>query len=93
MVPHPWLLEGLNVYSLTPNVVELLRRSMRHWRTELTAGGTTLGETRIRSGIFQGDGLSHILFVLALIPLSKLLKDMKDGYHLGEDRPKMNHLL
>ena len=37
--------------------------------------------------------MSPILFVLALIPLSKLLNDMKDGYHLGKNRPKVNHLL
>ncbi len=93
MVPHSWLLECLNLYSITPNVVELLRKSMKHWRTELTAGGTTLGEVNIRRGIFQGDSLSPLLFVLALIPLSKLLNDMKDGYHLGKNRPKVNHLL
>ena len=93
MVPHSLLLECLNVYSITPNVVELLRRSMKHWRTELTAGGTTLGEVKIRRGIFQCDSLSPILFDLASIPLSKLLNDMKDGYHLGKNRPKVNHLL
>ena len=66
---------------------------MKHWKTSLTAGGMTLGEMNIRRGIFQGDSLSPILFVLALIPLSKVLNDMKDGYQLGKNRPKVNHLL
>ena len=66
-------------------------KSMKHWKTSLTAGGTTLGETKIRRGIFQGGSLSPILVVLALIPPSKLLNDMKDGYHLGKNKPKVNH--
>ena len=74
-------------------MIEVLSKSMKHWKTSLTAGGRILGEINIRRGIFQGDSLSPILFVLALIPLSKLLNDMKDGYHLGKKRPKVNHLL
>ena len=93
MVPRSWLLECLLFYNITPNVIEVLSKSMKHWKTSLAAGGMTLGEINIRRGIFQGDSLSPILFVLALIPLSKLLNDMKDGYHLGKNRPKVNHLL
>ena len=47
----------------------------------------------IRRRIFQGDSLSPILFVLCLIPLSALLDGMGDGYKLGKDRGKLNHLL
>ena len=93
MVPHSWLLECLLLYNIIKNVIEVLSKSMKHWKTSLTAGGMTLGEINIKKGIFQGYSLSPILFVLALIPLSKLLNDMKDGYHLGKNRPKVNHLL
>ena len=47
----------------------------------------------IRRGIFQGDSLSPILFVLCLIPLSALLNGMGDGYKLGKYHGKINHLL
>ena len=49
---------------------------------QLTSGGKTL--------IFQGGSLSLILFVITLIPLSKLLRDIKAGYMLGEFRGESN---
>lgn len=60
---------------------------------ELTAGGEKLGEVNIKRGIFQGDSLSPMIFVLALIPLSTIIKKMKGGYSLGKIREKINHLL
>ena len=37
---------------------------MANWKTVLTSGGTDLGQVDIRRGIFQGDSLSPLLFVL-----------------------------
>ena len=51
MVPHSWLVECLRLYNVTPNVIEVLSKSMKHWKTSLTAGGITLGEINIRRGI------------------------------------------
>ena len=66
---------------------------MKNWRVELTSMGEKLGEVNIRRGIFQGDSLSPILFVMALIPLSTVLNKTKVGYGLGKNRGKINHLL
>ena len=66
---------------------------MRSWTVELTSGGEMPGEVKIKRGIFQGDTLSPILFVLAMIPLSIVLKNIKAGYTLGRNRGKLNHLL
>ena len=38
---------------------------MKTWRVELTAGGRILAESKIQRGIFQGDALSSLLFVIA----------------------------
>ena len=41
------------------------------------AGNSELGEIDIKQGIFQGDPLSPLVFVLALIPLSLILRKAK----------------
>lgn len=44
-------------------------------------------------GIFQWDRLSPLLFVLALIPLTLVLRKVKAGYNLENGLPTMNHPL
>ena len=66
---------------------------MNQWQVELSAGGRTLGTINIRRGIFQGDCLSPLLFVLALIPLSMVIRRVKAGYDLASRTGFLNHLL
>ena len=66
---------------------------MKNWNIELTSGRETLGDLKINRGIFQGDILSSVLFMITLITLTVLLRDMEAGYMLEESRRKINHLL
>ena len=93
MVPHFWIFACLNIFKVADNINNLIEKSMRSWKVELTSGGEMLGEVKIKRGIFQGDSLSPILFVLAMIPLSTVLNNMKAGYTFGRNRGKLNHLL
>ena len=93
MVPHSWILETLGMIKVAKNIEGLLKGSMADWKTVLTANGQTLGEVEIRRGIFQGDTLSPLLFVVAMIPLTLLLRKEKMGYSFGETGEKINHLL
>ena len=52
-----------------------------------------LGEVENKRGIFQGDSLSPLMFVLALIPLSLILRKAKTAYEFSESKEKINHLL
>ena len=63
----------------------LLGESMKTWRTNLTANDECLGKVNIRRGIFQGDSLSPLLFVLALFPLSMILRKVSVGYEITKD--------
>ena len=67
--------------------------SMEKWRTILTSNNETLGEVEIKRGIFQGDTLSPLLFIMVLIPLSMILKDTTYGYQFSKGGMKINHLL
>ena len=59
----------------------------------LRSGNSELDEVEIKRGIFQGDSLSPLVFVLALIPLSLILRKTKAPYEFSESKEKINHLL
>ena len=42
--------------------------------------------------IFHGDSLSPLVFVLALIPLSLILRNAKAAYEFSGNKEKINHL-
>ena len=48
---------------------------------------------KIRRGIFEGDSLSPLLFVLAVIPLSIMLRKVKARYDLGGNKGSVNYFL
>ena len=74
VVPHSWISECLEMFGIENNVQEFLNKSMKSWKLELNASGKTLGEVDSRRGIFQGDSLSPLLFVLCMDPLTWLLR-------------------
>ena len=95
MVPHSWILEMMEVTGVAKNVGSLIRRSMSNWCTVLNSDGKNLGNVKIARGIFQGDSLSPLLFVLVMIPLTILLRKEMFGHRLTKDTSDniLNHLL
>ena len=83
MVPHSWIVECLQLAQVPQNVTTFLERSMENWQTELTSSCTSLVNVNIRRRIFQGDSLSPLIFVICMIPLSKVLLKAKAGYLLA----------
>ena len=67
--------------------------SIEKWKVMLCSRNSELDEVEIKRGIFQGDSLSPLVFVLALIPLSLILRKAKAAYEFSESREKINHLL
>ena len=83
MVPHSWILVGLELVQVSDNILEFVKRSMANCQTELNSRGESLVKVNIRRGIFQGDSLSRSLFVICMIPLNHVLHKAKARYTLG----------
>ena len=79
MVPHSWIQKCIEMFGVAVNVRSFVDTSMKQWNTELTA----------RCGIFQGDSLSPLLFVLMMIPLALILRKIKASYNLKEGGKKL----
>ena len=72
-VPHSWISKVLEMLGISSKVRKFLKAAMGSWKTLLTVLGHVMGDVDIRRGLFQGDSLSPLIFVTALIPLTILL--------------------
>ena len=93
VVPHLWIIECLYLFGVAENIKSLLVNSMEKWKVMLCSGNSELGEIEIKRGIFQGDSLSPLVFVLPLISLSLILRKAIGAYEFSESKEKINHLL
>ena len=85
MVTHSRIIERLDLFGVAENIMSLLVNSMEKWKLMLCSG-----EVEIKWGIFEGDSLSPLVFVL---PLSLSLRKAKAAYEFWESKEKINHLL
>ena len=93
MVPHLQIIECLDLFAVAENIKSLFVNSMEKWKVMLCTGNSELDEVEIKRGIFQGDSLSPLVFILALIPLSLILRKAKAAHQFLESYEKINHLL
>ena len=85
--------ECLKDLGVNEQLRKFLEESMKTWRVELRCGEEMLGEVKMKRGIFQKDTLSPLLFVIALTPLTHILRKLKAGYEFSKTGEKVNHLL
>ena len=93
LVPRNWTNECMEMFGIAENLRTFLQKSMQQWRLSLTANDENLGDDNTKRGIFQGDSLSPLLFVLSMVPLSLILKKVNACYKWGKKEYKLNHLL
>ena len=99
-VPHSWIHDILKIYKINPTIRAFMQRVIPAWKIYLQhqhkSGTIKLPPIQIKGGIFKGDALSPLLFVMALNPLSTMLKDQNLGYQMearNKNSPKVSHLL
>ena len=83
MVPHSWIINSLKMYKISDEVINFIDKTIKTWRVELTAGGRRLAEAKIQRRVFEGDALSPLLFIIAMMPLNHILRKCTAGYKLG----------
>ena len=77
MVPHAWIIKASKLICAVPNVIALLKSTMIDLKTELISGDINLDAVNINREIFQGDYLLPLFFVISLMPLALVLRQMK----------------
>ena len=89
MVPHSWIKKSIEMCGVADNISHLLFKSTESWQTILMSVNEELARVNTQRGIFQGDALSPLLFVIGLIPLSHILRKVNKGYFLFMDNLKL----
>ena len=85
MVPHSWIITAMGMVGLAYNIKGLIKQIMNKWKTNLYADGKLLGSAPIRRAIFLGYSFSSLLFVIALLPLTHILRKTGMGYQLEKN--------
>ena len=93
MAPYSWIISSPKMYKISHEVINFIDKTMKTWRVELTAGGRSLAETKIQRGIFQGDALSLLLFITAMMPLNHIFRKCTAEHKLSRSLEKINHLV
>ena len=66
---------------------------MEKSKVMLCSGNSEFGEVEFKQGISRGDSLSPLVLLLALIPLSLILRTAKAAYEFSESEEKIDHHL
>ena len=91
MVPYCWILKTLELVGTATKTTELLKRNMQSGRTVSFFRKNRLRKINIRRGIFQGDYLSSLLFVVPVIPVTIIFRTLKQGYSIRKGKERLNH--
>ena len=83
MVPQRGIINCLKRYKISDEVINFIEKTMKTWRVELTTGGRNLAAAKIQRGIFQGDALSLLLFIISTMTLNHIIRKCTAGYKLN----------
>ena len=76
----------LQSYKLHHENYEKLESGINCWRK-------TLAQVKIQKGIFHGDALSPLQFVIAIMPLNYIPRKCSGRYKFTNLQEKINHLM
>ena len=65
------------MYQMSNKVMRLITEDMKNLKVELTPVGKTLADEKILRHTIQGDALSPLVYVIAMMPLNCILRGFK----------------
>ena len=68
-------------------------KAMKNWKEELTFEEQILVEAKIQRGIFKGDSLSQLLFIIAARPLTYILWKCTGDNKFTKSQEKIIHIM
>ena len=80
MIPQTWIIECLKMSIISEKVENFIMEAIENWKVELAAGWQNLTVVKIKRGIVQGDSVSPLLFVIAMVLLIYILRICIGGY-------------
>ena len=79
MTSHSWIIATMGMVGLTYNIIGYIKQSINKRKTNLYVDGKLLGSVPIRRGIFQSNLFSSLLFAIALLSLTDILRETGMG--------------
>lgn len=89
-VSHEWIFTCLEEMKVNNQIIGLLKQVFTLFSTNLFINGDNIGQVKIQRGIYQGDSLSPLLFIMSLFCISHLLNSTGKGYSLKKADQKFN---
>ena len=80
VVSHSCIVECLGMVGVSVQIKHFLCESMKAWSVDLTCNNQMLGGVDAKLGMFQGDSLSPLLFMLYIILLTVILRKSESAY-------------
>ena len=81
------------MYKISNEVIKFMEKIMETWRVKVSGGAKSSAEVRIQRGVFPGDALSALLFVIAMMPLNHILRKCTSRYKLRKSQENINHIM
>ncbi|XP_068227565.1 uncharacterized protein [Palaemon carinicauda] len=88
IIPHPWFIECLKIYGAEDSTINFLKNIMENCKTLLAC--LENGLQRLTSG---ADSLLRLLFLVAMIPMTRVPEKTEIGYQLKKGGNRINHLM
>ena len=92
MVPQSWIINCLKMYKISDKVINSIEKTVKTWKVELTEGWS-LTEAKVQRGMFQGDALSPLLFIIDMMSLNQIFRKCTIEYKFYKSQEMINHLM